>query len=142
MRNDRVPADGQSSSRDPFQTEAEGDDKEEVPFRKRIRPGMVVRWEPPAKFPMRLPGKQNMVVVLCPVSAVGARVRDVLGKEVVREAGEAGEGRYLCAMVLPSVAPESYELALWRQVVVDVEAMEAEVLLEYDVATRYYFMAV
>lgn len=98
---------------------------------------------------MQVPG-HNMVVILCPRSAVGPGVRDVLGNEVSKVGGPSGkEGEegtepqsYLCAMVLPSILPESYELSLWRQVVVDVEAMEAEVLLEYDTATRYYFMKI
>lgn len=90
-----------------------------------------------------------MAVVLCPQSAAGAAARNFQGELVNTDGATSGEGggktepqSYLCALVLPSVLPEAYELSLWRQAVVDVEAMEAEVLLEYDVATRYYFMKV
>ncbi|KAK2016357.1 P-loop containing nucleoside triphosphate hydrolase protein [Colletotrichum eremochloae] len=102
-----------SSSADPDPKAAK------IPFKERIRPGMVVRWSPPLTFSPRLDG-MNMVVVLSP-----------------RE-----DNKYLCAMVLPGFMADSYELSMWRQVVVDVDQMEAEVLLEYDAATRYYYMTV
>ncbi|TIC96993.1 Kinesin-like protein KIN-13B [Colletotrichum higginsianum] len=113
-----------------------------VPFKDRIRPGMVVRWTPPPTFPLGLPGI-NMVVVLSPHSAVGPNVRDVSG-DLVNEKSESigGQQKYLCAMVLPGFMADSYELSMWRHVVVDIDQMEAEVLLEYDAATRYYYMTV
>lgn len=89
-----------------------------------------------------------MAVILCPQDAVGETVKDIQGKQVNKD-GPSGDTEehskskgYLCAMVLPSILPEAYELSLWRQVVVNVEAMEAEVVLEYDIATRYYFIKV
>ncbi|KAK1545112.1 kinesin motor domain-containing protein [Colletotrichum paranaense] len=121
-----------SSSVDP---DAKAND---VPFKERIRPGMVVRWSPPSTFPMGLPGL-NMLVILCPQLAVGPTVRDLTGDLVNRSGFTSTRGtKYLCAMVLPGFMAESYELSMWRQVVVDVEQMEAEVLLEYDSGTRYY----
>lgn len=56
--------------------------------------------------------------------------------------GETKTKGYLCALVLPSFMSETYEINLWRQIVVDTEAMNAEAFLEYDPATRYYYMAV
>lgn len=38
--------------------------------------------------------------------------------------------------------PGSFGISPWRQVVVRVEEMEAEVLMEWDEATRYYYMTV
>ncbi|KZL76829.1 diatom spindle kinesin 1 (kinesin motor domain containing protein) [Colletotrichum tofieldiae] len=113
-----------------------------IPFKDRIRPGMVVRWTPPSTFPLGLPGL-NMVVVLSPQSAVGPNVREVSGDLVNDASKPTGESnKYLCAMVLPGFMADSYELSMWRHVVVDIDQMEAEVLLEYDAATRYYYMTV
>ncbi|GJC83774.1 diatom spindle kinesin-1 [Colletotrichum liriopes] len=113
-----------------------------IPFKDRIRPGMVVRWTPPPTFPLGLPGL-NMVVVLSPQSAVGPNVREVSGDLVNDASKPTGKSnKYLCAMVLPGFMADSYELSMWRHVVVDIDQMEAEVLLEYDAATRYYYMTV
>lgn len=118
-----------------------------VPFKERIRPGMAVSWTPPPKFPMALPG-MNMVVILCPAPAVGDGVRDVLGNQVNpgqsdkrEEAGSKG-GSYLCAIVTPAVMAEAYDVHLWRQIVVKEQWMNTEVLLEYDIATRYYYITI
>ncbi|KAJ9134275.1 Kinesin-like protein [Pleurostoma richardsiae] len=122
-----------------------------VPFKERVRPGMAVRWTPPQTFPVGLPPGMKMVVVLCPAAAVGGHVKDCVGRDVntptSEENGTAVEegrhpARYLCAIVMPGVMAEAYEVNLWRQVLVEVEWMDAEVVLEYDVATRYYYLAV
>ncbi|KAJ5595471.1 uncharacterized protein N7459_001679 [Penicillium hispanicum] len=120
-------------------------------FKERIRPGMVVHWNPPADFPLRVEGK-NLAVVLCPQNAVGEHVSDALGNKVnrssaspqngVRSSEAAAGQQYLCALVLPGTLADTYEVGLWRQFVVNVEQMEDEVLLEYDSATRYYHIAV
>ncbi|GKT52271.1 diatom spindle kinesin-1 [Colletotrichum spaethianum] len=125
-----------SSSADPDPQTAK------MPFKDRIRPGMVVRWTPPSTFPLGLPGL-NMAVVLSPQPAVGPNVRDV-SRDLVNDASKftGGGNKYLCAMILPGFMADSYELSMWRHVVVDVDQMEAEVLLEYDAATRYYYMTV
>ncbi|GKT98948.1 diatom spindle kinesin 1 [Fusarium langsethiae] len=100
------------SSRDP-RPEMAG-----VPFKERLRPGMVVSWNPADDTPgfYRLPGR-NLVMVLSP----------------------EGEESYRCAVTVPAIMPGAFEIYLWQQVVVSVDAMEAEVLLEYDVGTRYYY---
>ena len=121
------------------------------PFKDRIRPGMVVRWRPPADFPLRSE-KHNLAVIMCPQNAVGGQVRDILGN-LVRQSpllvhnGDSPSdhslhSRYLCAMVLPGSLADTYEVSLWRQVVIDVDQMEDEVYLEYDHATRYYHISV
>lgn len=45
-------------------------------------------------------------------------------------------------MVAPSLLSGSYGISLWRQVVVRLDEMEAEVLLEWDEVTQYYNMTV
>ncbi|KAK4131300.1 P-loop containing nucleoside triphosphate hydrolase protein [Trichocladium antarcticum] len=126
-----------------------------VPWRERIRPGMVVGWVPGPEHASvaaaaAAGGGKCYAVVLCPVGAVGPRVRDVRGA-VVNPGGVAGaepgverEGReaYLCAMMTPAMAPMSFAVSLWRQEVVRMEQMEAEVLMEWDEATRYYYMVI
>ena len=140
---------------------------EPVPFRGRIRPGMVVEYTPsPSVAFLASAGgggggsgssTRCFALVLCPASAVGERVRDIVGDQVNPPAGVNAQGsgggggdgddagaaeRYLCAVILPSLLPGSYSLGIWQQVVVDVRDMVAEVLMEYDEATRYYYLIV
>jgi kinesin family protein 2/24 len=100
------------SSRDP-RPEMAG-----VPFKERLRPGMVVSWNPADDTPgfYRLPGR-NLIMILSP----------------------DGEESYRCAVTVPAIMPGAFEIYLWQQVVASVDTMEAEVLLEYDVGTRYYY---
>ncbi|KAL4915714.1 P-loop containing nucleoside triphosphate hydrolase protein [Aspergillus aurantiobrunneus] len=90
-------------------------EKVKLPFKDRIRPGMAVRWT-------RSGEASQLALVLSPE-------------------GDAGKG-YLCALVVPGTLANAYEVHLWRQSVVSVDAMEAEVLLEYHRMSRYYFIAV
>lgn len=116
-----------------------------LPFKERIKPGMVVSWTPPPDFPLGLPGGMNLVMVLCPADAAGHAAKSLFGSRVDCESGrEEGTNakRYLCAMIMPGFMSETYEVNNWRQVVVGTDAMNAEVCLEYDAATRYYYIAV
>ncbi|KAK4119150.1 P-loop containing nucleoside triphosphate hydrolase protein [Parathielavia appendiculata] len=116
-----------------------------VPFKERIRPGMVVRWQTRPEYGSFAVGGKAYAMVMCPVHAVGERVRDVKGVQVNPQSEDAAERKgetYLCALVTPSLLPGSYGISLWRQVVVKVEDMVAEVLMEWDEATRYYYMTV
>ncbi|KAK3689039.1 P-loop containing nucleoside triphosphate hydrolase protein [Podospora appendiculata] len=127
-------------------------DAASIPFTERIRPGMVVSIVPLAGGVFggyALSGK-SYVLVLCPAAAVGARVRDLLGEQVnpgrdmdaETGSGRSTADRYLCALVTPGFMAGSYGVNLWRQCVVALDQMEAEVLMEYDAATRYYYMTV
>ncbi|KAL2143376.1 hypothetical protein VTI28DRAFT_10490 [Corynascus sepedonium] len=140
-----------NSSADPDQ---DPDTVAAIPFKQRIRPGMVIAWTPPAEyagFAVALGGKAY-AVVMCPAAASGPRARDLRGELVVDKLSAAtgdGNGRelgdhdaYLCALVTPSVLPGSFAVGLWQQVVVRVAEMEAEVLMEWDEASRYYYMTV
>ncbi|KAK4166877.1 kinesin-like protein Klp59C [Cladorrhinum sp. PSN259] len=113
---------------------------ENIPFKQRIRPGMVVSWTPAGQYATFASGAagKSLVTVLSPVHVVGERVRDVIGATVKADDTE----KYLCAMMTPAILPGAYDLSLWRQVVVSVQKMESEVLLEWDSATRYYYMTV
>ncbi|KAJ3531461.1 hypothetical protein NM208_g8867 [Fusarium decemcellulare] len=106
------------SSRDPRPEMAQ------VPFKERIRPGMVVSWNPADDTPgfYRLPGR-NLVMILSPETGVR-------------------ESSYRCAVVVPAIMPGAFEMYLWQQVVATTDVMEGEVLLEYDVGTRYYYETV
>lgn len=106
------------SSRDP-RPEMAG-----VPFKERIRTGMVVSWDPP----MSAPGY---------VEIAGRSVCVVLARE-----DQDGEAAYRCALVSPGLMPGAFEVNMWRQWVVTVRQMKNEVLLDYDAATRYYYESV
>ncbi|KAG5790966.1 hypothetical protein H9Q69_009983 [Fusarium xylarioides] len=90
----------------------------DVPFKERLRPGMVVSWNPSDDTLgfYRLPGR-NLVMILSP----------------------EGEGTFRCAVAVPAIMPGAFEIYLWQQVVAQVDTMEAEILLEYDSGTRYYY---
>lgn len=122
-----------------------------VPFKERIRPGMVVVCTPPKWIPGNYGSvRPCMVMVLSLASAVGSNVQDFEGKlvnhrdmpadDVVVMTGD--KQQYLCAIVTPGLLSGTYEIDIWRHVVVSVEAMEKEVILEYDAATRYYYIAI
>ncbi|KAJ5170016.1 uncharacterized protein N7500_002799 [Penicillium coprophilum] len=122
----------------------EGDTR---PFKDRIRPGMVVRCNATARFP-GTSSQEKLVMILCPQNVVGKNMKDSLGNEInpsyclsQHEESELPGSRfqrYLCALVLSGGLPDSYEVSIWRQVVVDLSSMETEVTLEYNPATRYY----
>jgi kinesin family protein 2/24 len=108
-----------------------------VPFQDRIRPGMVVSYNPTQPTGLKI----NLAMVMCPSWALETDVRDYRGA-VMKRNQEEGTRSYVCSMVSPGMLQDSYSPSAWRQVVVDVKDMEAEVVLEYDAATRFYFMGI
>jgi kinesin family protein 2/24 len=123
-----------------------------VPFKERMRPGMVVSWNQAADRTSALskPDDLKLAVVLCPVEAVQSSVKDVLGNVVNLTETESintkGNGidtgaQYLCALITPGALAEAYELHLWRQNVIHVGMMNKEVFLRYDTQTRYYYIS-
>ncbi|KAL4794089.1 P-loop containing nucleoside triphosphate hydrolase protein [Aspergillus venezuelensis] len=84
-------------------------------FKERIRPGMAVRWNAPWDSLKQSPAR-NLALILSPQE----------------------DGNCRCAMVLPGASENVYEVHIWRQLVINIGDMEAEVVLEYDRATRYY----
>ena len=143
----RLEQTGRSSSRDPFATI--------VPFKERIRPGMIISWK---NKPLchgstpSIPEALQLAVVLSPLEAVQDTIKD--GSKDMENptrtepngakanGADNGGARYVCALVTSGLMAEAYELNLWRQVVIDVGMMDKEVVLEYDTATRYYYISV
>jgi len=133
---------------------------------------MVVQHTPPNYFfgMNNLPEGKNFALVLCPVFAVPPGTCDLAGNPVVvvdsgegkgkgkAEGGDGGEsegggggkeaagkgtrGKWLAAAVLPAVLVGTYTVHLWKQIVVSEDEMDAEILMEYDEATRVYYMIV
>ncbi|KAH7009979.1 P-loop containing nucleoside triphosphate hydrolase protein [Ilyonectria destructans] len=105
------------------------------PWKQRIRPGMFVSWDPPYDHPLGRPGR-NFVVVLAPVP--GADVQ--YDMEIDPPATIAS--RWLCADVILNSASKGYEVQMWRHVQIDVNQMDAEVIFDYDVASRLYYLVI
>jgi kinesin family member 2/24 len=152
-------------------------DASAIPFKQRIRPGMVVQHTPPNYFfgMNNLPEGKNFALVLCPVSAVPPGTCDLAGNLVVVDSGKGkgkvkaeegdgreevgggsssgskndgkgggggGGGKWLAAVVLPAIMAGTYTVHMWKHIVVSEDEMDAEVLMEYDEATRVYYMIV
>jgi kinesin family protein 2/24 len=123
-----------------------------IPFKERIRPGMVVSWnESPNHLSLSTVDNIKLAVILCPVDAAKGTTKgtleNVANERSIGHADTAGsrtnhDAQYLCALVTPGLMAEAYELNLWRQIVVNVDSMDKEVILEYDAGTRYYYIAV
>jgi kinesin family protein 2/24 len=123
-----------------------------VPFKERIRPGMVVSWKnlPGRGLDLDVPEGLNLAAILCPVKTVQRIAKDALGNVInttesdyinIGNNGADDGASYLCAFVKPGLMAETYELNLWRQVVIDVSSMDKEIILEYDARTRYYYIS-
>jgi kinesin family protein 2/24 len=96
-----------------------------TPFQERIRPGMFVRLVPGASK-AGLEGAEIFMIML------SSRPEDFDGS------GE--ERQFICAAVGPSIMTDAYELHVAIKDTLTVKDMAAEVLMEYDSATRYYYM--
>lgn len=128
---------GLSSSRD------SRSNADAIPFTDRMRAGMVVVWEAPAKLRFGSDDSINMVVVLCPATAFGPDLAHAAIETDDAEERESLEaGTFICALVSPGVLRDSYTVDLWRQILVKKSQMKAEVILEYDSATRYYYITI
>lgn len=124
----------ESCSKDPDPSSAA------VPFRERIRPGMVVKWTGPEALNGKMPEGIRLAVIMCPMSALEAVPASVMHQ--ADAVSSTDKGQYLCAIVVPGLMTDTFTVELWRQVVLDVEWMEDEMLLVYDSATRYYHLAI
>lgn len=117
-----------------------------MPFKDRIRPGMVVSWSRRADGDHSAASASNLAYVLCPAATAGPYAVEAGGELIKSKEDQADTSQlasaYLCASIKPGFLHESYEIQLWRHVVVSLDEMDAEVLLEYDPGTRYYFVTV
>lgn len=93
-------------------------------FKSRIKPGMFVCLAPRVS---KLPDG-DIVMVMSP-----------LGPQDFQE-GKGDERKFVCAIVGPSIMAGAYEMFVSSTEVKLVADMEKEVLMEYDFATRYYYM--
>ena len=131
----RLHIDSRNLTNHEFQSKPDSDtDKKKqtavpaIPFKDRLRPGMFVRLKNRYS-----PSNERTVMILS---------NDVwsekLGLRVEKDS--LPEDRYLCAEVNGGLIPDSYVLSVDRQYVHSVDEMSDEVLLEYDAASRYYFV--
>lgn len=123
-----------------------------VPFKERIRPGMVISWNQPTgrDLALSVPDDLKLAVILCPAEAVQMTAKDILkntmnptasGRTATNDNDTDSGPRYLCALMTPALMAETYELNLWRQIIINTSMMDKEVFLEYDAETRYYFIS-
>lgn len=134
---DKIKDFDRSSSRDPIPERAD------IPFKERIRPGMTVIWDPPPKLSYGSPGTMSMAVILCPVWPGEPDLGYVLNHQHVQSSPvvEHDSQQYLCAIVSPGIMANSYQVDLWRHVVISKEQIKDEIILEYNSATRYYYIS-
>jgi kinesin family protein 2/24 len=116
--------------------------RSKLPFKDRLRPGMVVSYHIPQErtIALDLLDDIKLAVLLCPAEATADAIK--IERINRRENGLADGGRYLCALMVPGQTNEAFELSLWQQIVIDVNSMDTEVQMEYDSATRYYYVLV
>ncbi|KAE9379508.1 diatom spindle kinesin 1 [Stipitochalara longipes BDJ] len=110
-------------------SEDESSPKPTVPFQERLHPGMIVRI-------MRRSRTDYLqhAMILCPE---GAFEKDPESREEMM-----GKKRYICAQISGAVMADAYNLAMEATKVITVEDMEAEVSMEWDAPTRYWFMTI
>jgi kinesin family protein 2/24 len=94
----------------------------DIPFLERLAPGLVIRLKPNNGGSSDKKGSLVMILSLAEKSP--------------------GLETYVCAKVQPAPYRSAYSLYVWQQVEVEMKDMQEEVILEYDEATRYYFLAV
>lgn len=127
--------------------------RSKLAFKERLLPGMVVSYVTQLErgAALGVPDGLKLAVLLCPAEAIRGSAKDALGKVVnpreighvdTGKSGADNGGRYLCALLTPGQTADAYELNLWRQIVIGVDSMNVEVHLEYDAATRYYYVSV
>jgi kinesin family protein 2/24 len=113
--------------------------KPTIPFQDRLRTGMFVR-----ASKSQLQGAKEatrIVMLMCPEGALLSTAKGA-HKYPSRRGGNWGDGRYVCANVKAATAVEgAFEVDVQRQIVVTIADMEEELRIDYDSATRYYYLA-
>lgn len=97
----------------------------DLPFRDRLRPGMVVQ-------------ERDLDDNGAKKAPIGGGTRSIC----MLLAPAADSEAYLVAAFVAASMPGAFELYPWVQREVDVKDMEAEVIMEYDSASKYYFESV
>lgn len=108
------------------------------PFYERIRAGMFVQ----RKCVDATKDYLSKVMIMAPEGAFGdaSSNPDGAGTGAGERAPACSSQRYICALVLPSPMGDAYEIDVNHQGVVGVDEMEMELLMEYDQATRCYYI--
>jgi kinesin family member 2/24 len=109
-----------------------------TPFKERLRPGMVVRYRRGADKAR----EAEFAMVVCPGAIVDAGDWRFCGRDEDGGRGIDMARGILCSVVERAVLKNSFLVNVWQHVVVSVDEMEAEAVLQYDTATRYYFLDV
>ena len=125
------------SSRDPDAEAAKN-----IPFKERLRPGMVVSWKPSSSARSTwIPGSGDTLLgmLLCPAPAAGKYSKSLHGETSTDE--EHSE-KWVLAAFTPGTYPGSYDFSAWRHVLIGAETFTAEVFMEFDSPSRYYYRAV
>ncbi|KAL2061256.1 hypothetical protein VTL71DRAFT_7529 [Oculimacula yallundae] len=110
-----------------------------VPFQKRLRPGMFIERE---KAPQYL----KKFMIMCPVGAFSSdedkdkNTIPTAGQTSPQESQTEDVRKFVCALVLPSPMADAYELDVTKLFEIAVDEMEKELLMEYDAASRCYYM--
>jgi len=73
-------------------------------------------------------------MILCPEGA--------FEMDPVKREGMMGKKRFVCAQIVSAVMADAYDLAMEVKKVIAVADMEAEVFMEWDPPTRYWFMTI
>jgi kinesin family protein 2/24 len=110
-------------------SEDEASPKPIVPFQERLHPGMIVRVKRRSVTEFL-----QYAMILCPE---GAFEKDPEKREEMM-----GKKSYVCAQIFGSVMADAYNLAMEAKKVIAAEDMEAEVTMEWDAPTRYWFMTI
>ncbi|MCJ1358637.1 MAG: hypothetical protein MMC33_008637 [Icmadophila ericetorum] len=114
-------------------------DRAETPFQYRIQPGMFVRLR---NFYAQY---EQIVVILSPEDAFlpfHTPLPEYNPRAGDEKWGTGNKRRFICAHVVPGLYHESWNLMIEQLRVVRVGEMEAQVNLEWDGASRYYYVKI
>jgi kinesin family member 2/24 len=101
----------------------------EIPFKDRLRPGMIVR----LRQPDTQKAAQELVLIMSPDQPSSTDSSEHCNDHEKPSA-------YICANIEPAEFQNAYSINIWKQKAVLKADMETEVILEYDKASRYYFL--
>ncbi|CAI4216058.1 unnamed protein product [Parascedosporium putredinis] len=122
-------------SRHPMDSQVEA-----IPFKQRIRSGMVVKW---SSAPRDSTGtsSSDLALVLCSTDSKTCHSEGASDETTGGDHDREKKPRYLCAKVVPGSTANAYEIRIWDQIIISDDMMEAEIILEYDTASRYYYQS-
>ena len=101
-----------------------------APFTDRIKPGLFFRFMNPHRYEKT----PSIFMVLAPEGSIQSDATDYGNK--------GKKDRFICAEVwaVPMMGQDAYLLSVHSQRLIAKEEMGSEVLMEFDTASRYYFV--